>query len=149
MAAEILLAGSALLSGLLAVECIRLSRRHRDLAMRLRRTALYHAEAARFVAARARLSEVQQFAEGAVAGGTGVVRAVHHGIAAIPFTILENIPVTRDTTKLVHGIHDLTADTVYGAITTINRVLGGQMRDALKTNSQSAAAKPPAPSRKN
>lgn len=129
---ELTLVGCCLLTLLATVQAVGLARQQRTLALQLRRVAIQQAEVTHLVVARARLAGVQEFTEAAVEGGTGVVRTIHHGVATIPFTILENIPVTRDTTRLVRGIHDLTADTVYGAISTINRVLGSGMRQGLK-----------------
>lgn len=79
-----------------------------------------------------RLSTIQETAEAVIEGGTATVRAVHKGIADIPFGILESIPVTRDTTKLVRGVHDLTTDLVYGSISSINKTLGREIRRNLK-----------------
>lgn len=81
---------------------------------------------------RAQLAAGQALAENLVAGGTGTVRAVHKGIAAIPFGILERIPVTRDTTRVVRKIHDLISDGVYGGIGVTNKLLHEAARDALK-----------------
>jgi hypothetical protein len=94
----------------------------------LRRAAIYHQEGARFMESRKLLANVGSTAEATVEGGTALVRAVHHGIAAIPFSILEAIPATRDTTRVVRTIHDLAADSVYSAISAINRVFGKSVR---------------------
>ena len=51
-------------------------------------------------------TEIQQAAEMGVHLGTNTVRAVHMGIAAIPFGILEVIPATRHTSRLVRTVHD-------------------------------------------
>lgn len=45
--------------------------------------------------------------------GTTVAKFGHHAIAAIPFTILEAIPVTRYPTIAVHRTHDVIADGAY------------------------------------
>lgn len=129
---ELALAGCCLLTLLVAAQAIGLARQQRALALELRRAAIHQSETRLLAAARARFADLQELTEGAVAGGTTVVRTIHRGIAAIPFTVLESIPATRDTTKLVRGIHDFTADTVYGAISTINRVLGSGVRQSLK-----------------
>lgn len=77
------------------------------------------------------LIRTQRFAEANVSGVTALVRGVHHGIAGIPFAILEKIPLTRGVTRVVHGLHDVTADSVYGAIGAVNRLLGSQLRRGL------------------
>jgi hypothetical protein len=102
----------------------------------LRRAALYHLEGARFIEGREQLARAQETAEALVHGSTTIARGVHHGIAAIPFSILEAIPATRDTTRIIRGVHDLTADTVYGAISAINRVLGQQFRRGLERSNK-------------
>ncbi len=134
-----LLAVCSLMTLLVVLQALGLARQQRALALELRRAAIYKAEITHFADARTRLAALQEITEGAVEGGTELVRTIHHGIASIPFTILESIPVTRDTTRLVRGIHDLTADTVYGAISTVNRVLGNGMRHTLKPAAQAVA----------
>ncbi len=116
---------------LLALAVRHLARETSALNLALRRAALYHLEGARFIEGREQLLRAQESAEALVHGSTTIVRGVHHGIAAIPFSILEAIPATRDTTRIVRGVHDLTADTVYGAISAINRVLGREFRRSL------------------
>ncbi len=85
---------------------------------------------------RAQLAAGQVIAENVVEGGTSTVRAVHKGIASIPFGILESIPVTRDTTRIVRRIHDAISDGVYGGISATNKALHQAARNAVN---------PPAP----
>ena len=98
----------------------------------LQRLEIEREEALRLQKAEQQLAQAQQISETAVAGGTEVVRAVHRGIAAIPFTILEAIPVTRDTTRVVRKTHDLISDAVYGSIRAVNRGVGVQLRRGLQ-----------------
>jgi len=84
------------------------------------------------------LLQVQKLAEAGVSIGTDTVRGIHQGIASIPFGILEAIPATRETTRVVRAIHDQTAEVVYGAIGAVNRVLGKGLRRGL-------GAEPPPP----
>jgi hypothetical protein len=81
-------------------------------------------------AIRAQMAAGQDLAENVVEGGTSTVRAVHKGIAGIPFGILESIPVTRDTTRIVRRIHDAISDGVYGGISATNKALHQVVRDA-------------------
>lgn len=83
------------------------------------------------------LREAQATAEQVIAAGGSVVREVHKGIAAIPFNILDSIPATRDSAKLVRGVHDSITDGVYGALSGLNRAVGREIRKGL----QDAAAK--------
>ncbi|MGH8506192.1 MAG: hypothetical protein ACRETM_09545 [Stenotrophobium sp.] len=89
-------------------------------------------ELRRIAEAREQLAAAQAAAEIAVQGGTATVRAIHKGIAAIPFTILENIPATRDTTRQVRRIHDAISEGIYSGITIGNKLLGHAARSAIK-----------------
>ncbi|MGH8461143.1 MAG: hypothetical protein ACRESS_06015 [Stenotrophobium sp.] len=88
-------------------------------------------EIRRVAEAREQLAAAQAVAEGAVHGGTATVRAIHKGIASIPFTILENIPATRDTTRQVRRIHDAISDGVYAGISIGNKLIGHAARSAI------------------
>ena len=79
-----------------------------------------------------RIAAVQAATEGAVEGGTRTVQILHYGIAAIPFTILELIPPTRDATRAVRMTHHFIADGVYGSISAVNRGVGWLLRRVLK-----------------
>lgn len=79
---------------------------------------------------KAQFAAGQALAENVVEGGTSTVRAVHKGIAGIPFGILESIPVTRDTTRIVRKIHDAISDGVYGGISATNKALHQAARNA-------------------
>ena len=97
----------------------------------LRRTRARLGELERIREAR-RVAAAQAVAEGAVEGGTRTVQVLHYGIAAIPFTILELIPPTRDATRLVRKTHHFIADGVYGGISAVNRGVGWLLRRVLK-----------------
>jgi hypothetical protein len=79
-----------------------------------------------------RIATAQALAEGAVEGGTRTVQVLHYGIAAIPFTIFELIPPTRDATRLVRKTHHFIADGVYGSISAVNRGVGAVLRQLFK-----------------
>lgn len=99
----------------------------------LLRAEVRRAEALRLQDAEARLAELQCLTERGVSGGTEVVRAVHKGIAAIPFGVLERIPATRDTTRVVRQAHDLISAAVYGSIKAVNRGVGAGVRLGLRS----------------
>ena len=80
-----------------------------------------------------RLAEWQEVTEASIDGGSRAVRAVHKSIADLSFDILESIPTTRDTTRLVRGIHDFAADNAYAAVSVVNRLAGERSRRALYT----------------
>lgn len=90
----------------------------------LRYTAYRQADLVLFAEGHQQLLEAQEFLESSIHGTTATVRAIHLGIAAIPFGILEAIPVTRDTTKVVRGTHNLISDVVYSSISVANRAGG-------------------------
>lgn len=109
----------------------------------LRYTAYRQADLVLFAEGHQQLLEAQEFLESSIHGTTATVRAIHLGIAAIPFGILEAIPVTRDTTKVVRGTHNLISDAVYSSISVANRAggvlarkgigeIGEQINDALE-----------------
>jgi hypothetical protein len=122
-------------------------------ALRPVRVALFRAEvlqseAARLQRAERQLADAQRLTETAVAGGARTVQVIHQGIAAIPFGILEAIPATRDTTRLVRATHDAIAGAVYGGIGAVNRGIGAGLRAGLKAglpveNGTEAPGKPP------
>lgn len=98
------------------------------------------AEGERLLRVEQQLAQAQRLSESAVALGAGVVRGVHRGIAAIPFGVLESIPATRDTTRLVRKTHDLIADAVYGSIGAVNRGVGAKLREGLRSGVETPAA---------
>lgn len=100
-------------------------------ADRLRRCGALLVELRRRIEQQQRITEAQQLTETAVDVGTQVVRQIHFGIAAIPFGILEAMPVTRDTTRVVRHTHDVIANAVYGTIRGVNKLTGQATRGAL------------------
>lgn len=102
------------------------------------RAELRRSEALRLQQAEQRIAELQRLTENTVSGGTEVVRAVHKGIASIPFGVLEAIPATRDTTRVVRKAHDLISDTVYGTIKAVNQGIGAGVRQGLQSGAQPA-----------
>lgn len=144
--AELLLIGLALTAALAGVglDLWSLHQRVRRLQAAQLRGVLQASDARRLQQAQEQLAQAQRLSETAVAGSAQLVRAVHHGIAAIPFGILEAIPVTRDTTRIVHQAHDLISGAVYGSIQAINRGIGSGLRKGLAGGS--AAPRQPSPS---
>lgn len=119
------------LSALAAVWLWRLNTRISVLAEQLARTAAVRAEAQLMREANQRLAQWQDVTETSIDSGTAAVRAIHRGIAAIPFDILEAIPATRDTGRVLRGVHDFTSDNVYSAISLVNRLAGQRGRRIL------------------
>jgi hypothetical protein len=102
------------------------------LHLAMRRVAVTFLEASRAEQQLEDLRRKQEMAEKTVHFGTSAVRTLHQGIASIPFGILEAIPVTRDTTRIVRAVHDGISNVVYDSITGTNRLLGGLLRQNLK-----------------
>jgi hypothetical protein len=142
-----LLLASSGLAGIALWLSLRLDRDLTRLSARQRRATIYHTEAAVFIKGREQIAAMQNIAEASVGGGTAAIRTLHKGIASIPFAILESIPVTRDTTRIVRGIHDFTADAVYGTISAINRELHKQARRGLQATGSPALKTAQAPTR--
>lgn len=90
------------------------------------------------------LATAQRLTEATIDGGAATVRAVHLGIAAIPFGVLEAIPVTRDVSRVVRQTHDLIAEAVYGSIRGANRAVGSVARGVLAASAGTDTGKPAA-----
>jgi hypothetical protein len=130
---EIVLALAILIGTLvLAAYTLWVAARLHGVRAHLFRTEVLHSEAVRLQRAERQLADAQRLTETVVAGGTQTVRAIHQGIAAIPFGILEAIPATRDTTRLVRATHDAIAGAVYGGIGAVNRGIGAGLRAGLR-----------------
>ena len=100
----------------------------------IHRCAVHQRELLQVIENHRLLQEVQSVTESLVDEGTSVIRTIHKEIANIPFEILESIPRTRDTTKVVRSVHDVTSGGIYAGISVANRMLGRQMRKHMKVN---------------
>lgn len=129
----LLLAATGVLAAIAALQLCALERDIAGAARGLRRSASLLLEIQELHRIQRRLAEAQRLAETVVDSGTAAVRAVHFGIASVPFDLLEKVPVARDATRVVRQAHNLIADAVYGAIRGANRVLGETTRKAAKT----------------
>ena len=136
MSADWIITLAALVAALVGVPVVVAQRRRtRRTSAEVRRLRAIVAENDRVRAAFAALETSVETTTATVELTTDIVQITHHAIAAIPFGILEAIPVTRPVTKVVHVIHDQIADGVYGAISGISRAIG------------QAGHRPPHPSR--
>lgn len=122
---------STLLLGLSALTVWRKRSSQRASESSLRYVAARQAELVLLAENQQQLLEAQEILEGSIEGTTATVRAIHKGIASIPFGILEAIPVTRDTTKVVRGTHDLISDVVYSGISVANKTSGKAIRKGI------------------
>jgi hypothetical protein len=112
----------------LALAQRRAGREQEELRRAMQRLAAAMLEQARAEAQLQALRELQQAAEMGVDLGANTVRAVHMGIAAIPFGILDAIPATRHTSRLVRTVHDQISGVVYDSISGGNRLIGSALR---------------------
>ncbi len=119
------------LSVSLALRVWRQDRAITGLADDLRRSGALLLELRQRIEQQRRLAEAQQLTESAVDLTTEAVRKIHFGIASIPFSVLEAVPVTRDTTRVVRQTHDLIANAVYGTIRGVNRITGMATRGVM------------------
>jgi hypothetical protein len=115
-------------TGFVALGTIDRSRRLNRLEIDVDRALAEQAERARFVAARESISLRTGIAPAEVDNPVAVAAASHEAIAAIPFGILEAIPVTAETTKVVRQVHDEIAGTVYDAINLAAKGIGAVFR---------------------
>jgi len=100
------------------------------------RQRMWRSEQALFLTSRERLAGLGDSATDTVDLPTAITRFSHDAIAAIPFAVLESIPATADTTKVVHQIHDEIAHSVYDAISGTTRGIAGLIRRGLATPAQ-------------
>ena len=98
-----------------------------DIGADNRRLVAVNAENERMAKSAREVAEAVETTSAAVDLGTTIVQSSHKVIASIPFEILDAIPATRDTSRIVRGIHDGTADAVYRSIFGVNKAI----RDAL------------------
>lgn len=137
----------------LAVASLALAMASRRLQVRLRvavpgllfRAEVLQSEAVRLHRVEQQFADAQRLGEVVVSGGTQTVRAIHRGIAAIPFGILEAIPATRDATRIVRASHDLISDAVYGGVDAVNRGVGRGLRAGLRAGVPPARSEAAAP----
>lgn len=125
------------LIALLLVTWWRLERNLRTLDAQIARSAAIAADQQRRAEAQRRLARAQQFTEEAVALTNTTVRAVHQGIANIPFTLLTANPGTGEQARRAKRIHDATSQWVYDGIARVNRRLGAEIRRSIQSASDS------------
>jgi DNA-binding Xre family transcriptional regulator len=95
----------------------------------------HHKERELLIKQQWQLLETQEKLEDTIGITTSAVRTIHKGIAAIPFGILEAIPVTRHVTLVVRGTHDLISDVVYSSIGIATKTTGKVIRKGIKAPS--------------
>ena len=130
-AGSALLALSGVATGVAAVRVRRTERELIDLQTASARRQRRARELELFSRRRTEVVERTETALAVLDGGTSATQLGHQLIAAIPFAILEAIPVTRPVTKVVHGVHDATADSVYKLLGVAAREASRRMRESL------------------
>ncbi|QXQ13978.1 hypothetical protein [Skermania piniformis] len=91
----------------------------------LARTRALGSEHRRVARAADDVADVTQATTETVVVTTGVVETAHFAIAAIPFSVLEAIPVTRRPSRIARRVHDEVAGAVYRTIQGTSRSVGG------------------------
>lgn len=119
--------------GVLALGLLQLQQRQRTraLALRVHHAAIRQLEQQLEREQNHRLARAQRLSESVVEGTTDLVQSVHQNIAAIPFGLLETVPLVGTVARGVRVVHDGTADTVYDAIRAANKLAGHTLRQVL------------------
>lgn len=94
-----------------------------DIGADNRRLVAVTAENERMARSARDVAEAVETTSAAVDLGTSIVQGSHKVIASIPFEILDAIPATRDSSRVVRSIHDGTADAVYRSIFGVNKAI--------------------------
>jgi hypothetical protein len=135
MSPELLLAGALVAVGLLIAAgwwLLRLIRSLKTLDVELQSALAEGKRQAERVAALEAICDAQRTAEHVLETGGSVVREVHRGIANVPFDILEAIPGTSRSAKIVCSVHASITDGVYGALSGLNKAVGRELRKGMK-----------------
>jgi hypothetical protein len=126
---SLLLAVLALaLTGFAWVDTRRHERENDRLRADIARQRFDRDERTRFLTSRTTLADAGDAATSVVTVPTAITRLSHETIAAIPFTVLESIPATAETSKAVREIHDEISAAVYDAISGTTRGIAGFIR---------------------
>lgn len=102
------------------------------------------AERGRVLAARERLEARQRVTEQAIDLGTESVRAVHDTVADISFRLLQPDTERKGKTHAARKVHDTTAQTVYDAISFVNKLTGESIRRGIHRGGRPAEPEKPA-----
>jgi len=78
-----------------------------------------------------RLQSAQRITESVFNISAVNLRRVHMSFTGIPFGLLESIPRTRNTAKIIRQTHDLIAEFAYGSILGVNQAAGRLTRNAI------------------
>ena len=116
-----------------------------ELALDVSRHRFLVAERERFLASRESLAAAGDSGAAVVTVPTEVTRFGHQAIAAIPFTVLGQIPATAPASKVVRDIHDEISRTVYDAISGTARGVAGMMRGGLQRRPRPSPRPSPRP----
>jgi hypothetical protein len=103
------------------------------------RRAMLTGEALRYAESKRTVVLATQTAESAVEAITTVTQAGHSVLAATAFSTLERVPLAKDATKVVRGVHDSIIDNVYDSITALNKGIGSALRRSTQADPKPAA----------
>ena len=89
--------------------------------------------------------EQQKIVEKAVETGTASAQVVHKAVAEVTFGVLDSIPVTEGISKLVRGLHDGIAGSIYSTVRVSNKQAGNLAKGYIKMKAEYDAAHPKLP----
>lgn len=73
--------------------------------------------------------EQQKIVEKSVDTGAASAEVIHKSVASVTFGVLDSIPATEGVSKLVRGLHDGIAGTIYSTVRTSNKQVGNLAKD--------------------
>jgi hypothetical protein len=89
--------------------------------------------------------EQQEIVEVAVDTGAASAEVVHKAVADVTFGVLDSIPVTEGVSKLVRGLHDGIAGSIYSTVRLSNKEAGNLAKGYIKMKADYDAARPEQP----
>ncbi len=75
--------------------------------------------------------------------GTGALERVQKESAAVPFAILESVPLLRGPARAVHEVHDATVSLIYASLRVAGQAVGRGLDEALAVIERSPTASSP------
>ena len=105
----------------------------------LQRLGAEERERSHMMESRHQIGLVQKVAETLIDGGTRTAQGAHQEIADASFDVLESIPATRETAKVVRSVHDTAANLAYGTVSALNKKSGKGLRKLIKATGSAKA----------
>ncbi len=132
LAELVLYLGCTLLAAVMLCRIVCMDREVESFSLRLRHDAASLLALRQRKEAYWRLQSAQRMTETFLTFSAISLRRAHMSFAEIPFGLLESIPTTRKTAKIVRQAHDLIAEFSYGSILGVNQAAGRFARNAIE-----------------